>query len=115
MMKRLLGSQHALGSVIRAAGLAALGAVLASSCASILGREKTKPIQNPFGDVYPGAAADPNQALILRTKKGDRSVEVQMPGSAAQMSDFVIPVSPAFQDTEAFACLHGRRRNGLGP
>src|SRR4051812_10371258 len=59
---------------------------------------KTKPIANPFNDFYSGGKNEPNQNIILRTKKGDRSVEVELPGDHAQMSDFVIPMSPAFRD-----------------
>ncbi|MGZ3686943.1 MAG: hypothetical protein ACXVBW_01500, partial [Bdellovibrionota bacterium] len=58
-----------------------------------------KPIHNPFGEVYSGAAADPNQTMVLRTKRGDRAVEVQIPGSAEHLTDFVIPVGTAFRDT----------------
>jgi tetratricopeptide (TPR) repeat protein len=55
------------------------------------------PIHNPFGDFY-GTSKEPNQNVILRTKKGDRSIEVELP-KGNEMSDFVIPVSPAFKDS----------------
>ncbi|HLE01348.1 MAG TPA: hypothetical protein VJB59_13880 [Bdellovibrionota bacterium] len=57
-----------------------------------------KPIHNPFGDYYATAKNEPNQSIVLRTKKGDRSVEVELPSNDSQMSDFTIPVSPAFKD-----------------
>lgn len=54
------------------------------------------PIENPFFGYDPSDQQAEN--IVLRTKKGDRSVEVELPGSAASMTDFVIPVSPAFRD-----------------
>jgi tetratricopeptide (TPR) repeat protein len=57
---------------------------------------KVGPIHNPF-DYYTITNSN-KENIILRTKKGDRSVEVELPGSAAAMSEFVIPVSPAFRD-----------------
>lgn len=61
--------------------------------------DRRKPISNPFGEYYSSPKSDPNQRVTLRTKKGERSVEVELPGSAAEMTDFVIPVSPAFKDS----------------
>jgi len=58
-----------------------------------------RPIQNPFGDFYENEKNDPNQSMILRTKKGDRSVEIELPRSDQNMTDFVIPVSPSFKDS----------------
>ncbi len=55
------------------------------------------PINNPFID-YAQSNGD-KENIILRTKKGDRSVEVELPGNNAAMTDFVIPVSPAFRDS----------------
>jgi len=57
---------------------------------------KPKPISNPFAG-YSREQHDP-QNVVLRTKKGDRAIEVELPASDAGMSDFVIPVSPAFKD-----------------
>lgn len=54
------------------------------------------PIQNPFDPQYGQTPSKDN--VILRTKKGDRAVEVELPGDTGEMSDFVIPVSPAFRD-----------------
>ena len=61
-------------------------------------RANSKPISNPFNEYYPSAKSDSSEGIILRTKKGDRSVEVQIPQSDQAMSDFVLPVSPAFKD-----------------
>ena len=69
---------------------------------SIVGADEvatgTPPIQNPFNNDYYSQdhAADNN--IILRSKKGDRSVEVELPGDANQMSDFVVPMSPEFKN-----------------
>lgn len=59
----------------------------------------TPPIQNPFADYYSNPRLDKNQAMILRTKKGDRAVEVELPKTSQEMTDFVIPVSPAFKES----------------
>lgn len=61
-------------------------------------KETNQPIHNPFGDYYAPKSADSGEAMIFRSKKGDRSVEVQLPASTQQMSDLVIPISPAFKD-----------------
>ena len=60
---------------------------------------QNKAIRNPFGEMYPGQSEAANSPMILRTKKGDRSIEVQLPHQDEDMTDFVIPVSPAFKDT----------------
>jgi hypothetical protein len=60
---------------------------------------RVKPISNPFYSYHAGGKTDANQTMILRTKKGDRSVEIEMPGDTQRLSDFVLPVSPAFKDT----------------
>ncbi len=61
--------------------------------------ETNKPIGNPFGPYNVGTGPQQNENIILRTKKGDRSVEVEFPNTGNnQVSDFVIPVSPAFTD-----------------
>ncbi|MGK5084519.1 hypothetical protein WDW37_14585 [Bdellovibrionota bacterium FG-1] len=60
------------------------------------------PINNPFGESFSNKAERP-QSVILRTKKGDRAVEVEIPGGTAQLTDLTIPLSPAFQDGTARA------------
>ena len=77
--------------------------IILSGCSSVKGffaadttRPRQMPISNPF-DVYSHEDAK-NHNVILRTKKGDRSVEVELPGDHGQMSDFVVPVSPAFRE-----------------
>lgn len=77
-------------------------AVGCSSMKSVLGVDSSKsdqkPINNPF--VYYNAAA-PNAAetMILRAKKGDGTVEVEIPASKQAMADFVIPISPSMKST----------------
>lgn len=78
-----------------------------STFKSVFGRDtsgdRLPPIQNPFGDFNPNNRS--NENIVLRTKKGDRSVEVELPGGTANMTDFVVPVSPAF----------GSSRDGRNP
>lgn len=61
--------------------------------------EKNRPIANPFGYYRKSAAEDGNQPVILRSKKGDRSVEVELPSDHERLSEFIIPVSPAFRES----------------
>lgn len=80
-------------------------------------RGESKPIHNPFGDYYAkgGAAGGGNQNIILRTKKGDRSIEVELPGGSRDMTDFAIPVSPAFKDEKDSAVGIDERYRGKSP
>lgn len=55
------------------------------------------PIRNPFGEAYQPSNSQ-KQNIILRTKKGDRAVEVELPSGDQAMTDFVVPVSPAFKE-----------------
>lgn len=56
-------------------------------------------IENPFGDMY-GSAKGPSNNIILRTKKGERSVELELPGTNRDLTEFTIPLSPTFRDQE---------------
>jgi tetratricopeptide (TPR) repeat protein len=94
--KQSIITQMTLGTILAAA--------LLSGCASMRNffavsnpDQPSGPIHNPFGDFYAGKN-DPSQNVVLRTKKGDRSVEVELPAGTAQMTDLTIPVSPAFRD-----------------
>lgn len=60
--------------------------------------ERVRPIANPFSNYE--STKDPAQTMILRTKKGDRSVELEIPGDPQHLSDFVLPVSPAFKNQD---------------
>ena len=80
------------------------GILLISGCASLrqgLGLEtfeKIKPISNPFGGYRSNGKGD-STPLILRSKKGDRSVEVEVPGNSSELSEFVLPMGNAFKDS----------------
>ncbi len=106
-MKRI---QHQQQSSERNQGLNPLVLLLAlmvpavSSCSSMKNlmaidpaAARNMPIANPFGNYYAGASGG-KENIILRTKKGDRSVEVELPGSAAEMTDFSLPLSPSFRE-----------------
>jgi len=59
------------------------------------------PIENPFGALYPragegsGSSTDPEAAkpvVVLRSKKGDRAIEVEIPANDPSVSEWVVPV-----------------------
>lgn len=52
-------------------------------------------IENPFGDFHLDTEAQ-KQNIVLRTKKGDRAVEVEFPGGHRTLTEFVVPMSPEF-------------------
>ena len=58
---------------------------------------RERPISNPFQSYHPSERGQ--DTMVLRTKKGDRSVELEIPGGTHQLSDFVLPVSPHFKDS----------------
>jgi tetratricopeptide (TPR) repeat protein len=88
-----------MAAIMTGLGLAAAApgcATVKSALAIKDGQPASPPIQNPFGAYY--AAGAPKENIVLRTKKGDRAVEVELPGSAGEMTDFMIPISPAFEE-----------------
>src|SRR5687767_7545546 len=92
-------------NIIIEAGIVALGAFALSGCSTakkILAidppKQQIQPTENPFSDYTPAHVSTQNQAVVLSTKKGDRSVEVQLPGNYGDMTDFVAPVSPGFRE-----------------
>lgn len=92
--------------------VATLGSSGCSSMRSVLaldgpGSERPAPIHNPFGKYYSGTQ-DHSENIVLRTKKGDRSIEVELPGKQGDMTDFVIPVNPAFAATKEGTRSYGR-------
>jgi hypothetical protein len=99
--RKLRQTRRANGAVARAVVLLAL-----SGCASMKSvfavnpqSGVSGPIHNPFGDQYSaGGPGDRSQNVILRTKKGDRAVEIELPRDSQASTDFTIPVSPAFRD-----------------
>lgn len=62
------------------------------------------PIENPFGRFYENGAPNPN-SLVLRTKTGDRSVEVEFSGGGG-LTDFVVPVGGL--KTDRSVASHGQ-------
>ena len=66
--------------------------------ASDVPSKRQPPISNPFDSYYglPGQATGSSNNVVLRTRKGDRSVEVELPNGTSHLSDFVVPVSPSF-------------------
>ncbi len=73
-------------------------AAMRSLFATDVRKDRRLVIENPFGTYYSNADPAARKNIVLRTKKGDRSVEVEIPGAASDMTDFSIPVSPHFQD-----------------
>lgn len=55
-------------------------------------REQGRTIANPFG--HYSSEKEPGDSIILRTKKGDSAVEIELPKSSQDRTDFVFPVSP---------------------
>ncbi len=64
------------------------------------------PIQNPFG--YYDSASAKSENVTLRSKKGDRSVEVEIPQNSADRTDFAIPVNAAFKNDRSLASVDDR-------
>ncbi len=99
---RIKTAEHKTGTA-----LAAITLTFLSSCASDSYNRRGS-INNPFGYYY---SSGPNaDNIVLRSKKGDRSVEVELSGRNGQMTDFIMPVSPAFRDQAPTALGSG---NGL--
>lgn len=79
-----------------------VGSIGMSGCASLRSFFATdyevarKPIANPFTDYDPKYAK--LDSVILRTKKGDRAVEIELPGKFGETTDLVVPMSPAFAE-----------------
>lgn len=63
-------------------------------------KERLPPISNPFGDFYKNPSHEESKNMIFRTKRGDRSVEVEIPSQDQDISDFTVPISPAFRDVQ---------------
>ncbi|MCM0606972.1 MAG: hypothetical protein KA715_12855 [Xanthomonadaceae bacterium] len=59
--------------------------------------ESAQPIENPFGDFYNAAKAS-KSPMIFRTKKGDRSIEVEIPESDKDITDVIMPMNPDFNE-----------------
>jgi tetratricopeptide (TPR) repeat protein len=71
-----------------------------ASCARGVSRSL---ISNPFSDVRAPASksrTDSSQGMILRTKKGDQAVELEVPVDSQGMSDFVVPTNRFMNKSE---------------
>jgi tetratricopeptide (TPR) repeat protein len=112
-MKEIGGTR---GAALAAALVLSLAAPGCASVKSFLALDRagqaTGPIHNPFSDYNP-SRNDPSQNIVLRTKKGDRSVEVELPAGSAQLTDLTIPMSPAFR--EAGAAGRNPASSDVGP
>jgi hypothetical protein len=74
---------------IAGAGCGTLNSILVPNA----GKSESKPISNPFNDFQRGPASSGGDSMIFRTKKAGSSVEVEIPSSNQNLSDFVIPIS----------------------
>ncbi len=86
---------------IRAVSLSVLLMGLQSSCGgakSFLALddqdERSKPIANPFGSLYPGPTFDSSAPVVVRSKRGDRAVEFEIPARDSEVSEWVVPMGP---------------------
>ena len=55
--------------------------------------ESNRPISNPFGD-FSKNESDRYQGVTLRSRRGDQTVEVQLPGNDNNITNFEVPLSP---------------------
>ena len=95
ILKRAVFSTLALLTGITQAGCASLSNALA-----INPKAPPSRIDSPFSDYHPGAHTETSQNMILRTKKGDRTIELEIPGDSRTLGEFVLPLSPAFQGSD---------------
>lgn len=59
--------------------------------------DRGKPIQNPFGVLYPAAGGETGGPVVVRSKKGDRALEVEIPARNSEISEWVVPVGDPAQ------------------
>jgi hypothetical protein len=94
-------------AILAASTLATLLFPSCSSVKSVLAVDPTPAKQGPILNPFEGYGVNgpetkgTSQNIVLRTKKGERSIEVELPASQGALSDFTIPVSPAFRDQAA--------------
>lgn len=65
--------------------------------------DRGKPIQNPFGVMYPSAGGDGGGPVVVRSKSGDRALEVEIPSRNSDISEWVVPVGEPGQGKAAVA------------
>lgn len=80
--------------------LIAIVLTMATGCGtmrSVMGtdmeRDRAKPISNPFAFYNPETQKSSGDTMVLRSKHGDGAVEVEIPNSGQNVSDFVIPIT----------------------
>lgn len=73
-----------------------------------------KPIHNPFGDFYTNNK-ELQPPMILRSKRGDESVEIEMPKYSQDNTDFVIPMGPLSTGSHAGRGLASLSAPSLDP
>ncbi len=85
---------------IREAGLLLCGlALLLPSCSSVKKfmaiesvRKDDRPIDNPFGTLYAPSGSSAPAPLVVRSRRGEQSVEFEIPSDGGSASDFEVPV-----------------------
>lgn len=98
-MKRSEGFSAFLIAIAAAGTLTGCAATRGLLAMNSTEEEEARPIQNPFGDVLPGQQAEARQqTMVFRSKKGDRSVEVEIPRSDRGVGDLTLPVAPNFRE-----------------
>lgn len=91
MKKRILNSRKLQCAVAAAAGICAI----LSGCAT-QDSAQIKPITNPFAGYSPATLENnPQDSMIFRSRRGDHSVEVEVPRATQGTTDFILPVSPS--------------------
>lgn len=103
-MKRKVCTTLALLSCITQVRCASLGSAL-----GINTKPTSSRIASPFSDYGPGSKSETAQNMILRTKKGDRTLELEIPGDTHSLGEFVLPLSPAFQGSDRGPASAGNR------
>ncbi|MFN7685060.1 MAG: hypothetical protein ACK5QT_06575 [Oligoflexia bacterium] len=99
----------------RGALLALLG--ILSACSSLKGLlaveeegERSKLIANPFGSLYPQPTYDASAPVVVRSKKGDRALEVEIPAADSAVSEWVVPISPQARATPEVRTDYANRK-----
>ncbi len=111
---------HCTKKIILALKLFGLYALGATACSSILSSsddgQAGAPIDNPFGNFYEESNKS-NQGVILRSRKGAQTVEVELPKEGHDRTNFVIPMTAgSFQppaNQTASAQNYSHYRSGL--
>jgi tetratricopeptide (TPR) repeat protein len=65
-----------------------------SSALAINSKPPSSRIASPFSSYQPGSETAQN--MILRTKQGDRTLELEIPGDSNKLGEFALPLSPTF-------------------